>query len=169
MPNAIIAFGANLGEPIEALKAAVVDLEGTDGVAVKSVSPFYTTSPVESSGPDYVNAVALVETTLTPMALLKVCQNIELAHGRVRPQGVINAPRTLDLDVIDYEGVISDDPVLTLPHPRMHERLFVLVPLADICPEWQMKNGQSIEETIKKVKKMHPDQKIFTLSSKSMA
>lgn len=169
MPNAIIALGANLGDPVEALKAAVVDLEGTDGIAVKSVSPFYTTSPVESSGPDYVNAVALVETTLTPMALLKVCQNIELAHGRVRPQGVINAPRTLDLDVIDYEGVISDDPVLTLPHPRMHERLFVLVPLADICPDWQMENGQSIEETIKKVKKMHPDQKIFTLSSKSMA
>lgn len=169
MPKAIIALGANLGKPAEALKAAVADLDKVVGVVVKAISPFYTTSPVESSGPDYVNAVTLVETTLTPMALLKVCQAIELSHGRVRPQGVINAPRTLDLDVIDYEGVTSDDPVLTLPHPRMHERLFVLVPLADICPDWQMQNGDSIEQTIERVKKMHPDQKNFTLSSKSMA
>lgn len=169
MPKAIIALGANLGKPAEALKAALADLEKIAGVVVKSVSPFYTTSPVESSGPDYVNAVVLVETTLMPMALLKVCQTIELAHGRVRPQGVINAPRTLDLDVIDYEGVTSDDPVLMLPHPRMHERLFVLVPLADICPGWQMQNGDAIEKTIEIVKKMHPDQKIFTLFPKSMA
>ena len=102
MPEAIIALGANLGQPVEALRSAVQALGRTDGIRVLGTSRFYTTSPVESSGPDYVNAAVLVETTLEPMALLRACQAIENAHGRVRPAGVVNAPRTLDLDVIAY-------------------------------------------------------------------
>ena len=93
MPEAIIALGANLGQPVEALRSAVQALGRTDGIRVLGTSRFYTTSPVESSGPDYVNAAVLVETALEPMALLRACQAIENAHGRVRPAGVVNAPQ----------------------------------------------------------------------------
>ena len=132
-------------------------------------SRFYTTSPVESSGPDYVNAAVLVETTLEPMALLRACQAIENAHGRVRPAGVVNAPRTLDLDVIAYEGTVSDDPVLTLPHPRMHERLFVLVPIADLLPDWRLPDGRTVGEAVRDVREAHPDQLIRPLGPENMA
>lgn len=169
MPEAIIALGANLGQPVEALRSAVQALGRTDGIRVLGASRFYTTSPVESSGPDYVNAAVLVETTLEPMALLRACQAIENAHGRVRPAGVVNAPRTLDLDVIAYEGTVSDDPVLTLPHPRMHERLFVLVPIADLLPDWRLPDGRTVGEAVRDVREAHPDQLIRPLGPENMA
>ena len=169
MPEAIIALGANLGQPVEALRSAVQALGRTDGIRVLGTSRFYTTSPVESSGPDYVNAAVLVETTLEPMALLRACQAIENAHGRVRPAGVVNAPRTLDLDVIAYEGTVSDDPVLTLPHPRMHERLFVLVPIADLLPDWRLPDGRTVGEAVRDVREAHPDQLIRPLGPENMA
>ena len=169
MAEAVIALGANLGNPAETLKVAADELAQTPGVTVRAVSRLYTTSPVESSGPDYVNAVVRIDTTLTPLNLLKVCQAIENEHGRVRPQGVINAPRTLDLDVISYEGVTQHDPVLTLPHPRMHERLFVLVPLADVWPDYVLSSGEIVSSAIERVGNTHPDQQIRLLAGESMA
>ena len=90
---------------------------------------------MESSGPDYVNAVAEVETTLEASELLHVLQRIENAHGRVRPAGVVNAPRTLDLDLLLFGKDTVATPELTVPHPRMHLRAFVLVPLLEIAPD----------------------------------
>ena len=169
MPEAVVALGANLGDPVRALSEAADELHAVPGITVKALSRFYTTSPVESSGPDYVNAVALVETSLTPMELLKACQRIENEHGRIRPAGVVNAPRTLDLDVISYEGVEQDDPVLTLPHPRMHERLFVLVPISDVCPSYVLSGGETVTEAVARVRKTHPDQQIRLLRQESVA
>ena len=99
------------------------------------VSPLYRTAPVggPAGQPDYVNAVIEVSTSLRPYELLKLCNAVEAAHHRERL--VRWGPRTLDIDVIDYEGVVSDDPVLTLPHPRAHERSFVLTPWARMDPE----------------------------------
>ena len=135
MTKAYVALGANLGNPQEALQAALEDLRQTAGVGVTAVSSFYRTAPVESSGPDYVNAVAEVETTLAAPELLHVLQRIENAHGRVRPVGVVNAPRTLDLDLLLFGKDTVATPELTVPHPRMHLRAFVLVPLLEIAPD----------------------------------
>ena len=135
MTKAYVALGANLGNPQEALQAALEDLRQTAGVGVTAVSSFYRTAPVESSGPDYVNAVAEVATTLEASELLHVLQRIENAHGRVRPVGVVNAPRTLDLDLLLFGKDTVATPELTVPHPRMHQRAFVLVPLLEIAPD----------------------------------
>ena len=135
MTKAYVALGANLGNPQEALQAALEDLRQTAGVGVTAVSSFYRTAPVESSGPDYVNAVAEVATTLAASELLHVLQRIENAHGRVRPVGVVNAPRTVDLDLLLLGKDTVATPELTVPHPRMHLRAFVLVPLLEIAPD----------------------------------
>ena len=135
MTKAYVALGANLGNPQEALQAALEDLRQTAGVGVTAVSSFYRTAPVESSGPDYVNAVAEVATTLAASELLHVLQRIENAHGRVRPVGVVNAPRTLDLDLLLFGKDTVATPELAVPHPRMHLRAFVLVPLLEIAPD----------------------------------
>lgn len=169
MNNAIVALGANLGDTEATITAAVEALEKADGIDAVKVSRFYTTSPVESSGPDYLNAVATVRTRLSPDELLLLCQRIENAYGRVRPAGVINAPRTLDLDVIDYEGICQNCPHLILPHPRMHERLFVLVPMMDVCPDWVFTDGRHLSDLIAEVEKKSPDQKIRLHFSKNMA
>lgn len=99
---------------------------------LQAVSSLYRTAPIESSGPDYVNAVVAVETTLSPLALLHAVQAIENAAGRERPYR--NAPRTLDIDVLCHGTTCQCTPELELPHPRMMERAFVLVPLAEIAP-----------------------------------
>ena len=146
MPEAVVALGANLGDSVRALAEAADDLDAVPGVTVKARSRFYTTSPVDSSGPDYVNAAVLIETSLTPLQLLRACQQIENAHGRVRPAGVVNAPRTLDLDVISYEGVEQDDPVL-----------------------YVLSGGETLPEAIARVGKTHPDQQIRLLAEESVA
>jgi 2-amino-4-hydroxy-6-hydroxymethyldihydropteridine diphosphokinase len=92
----------------------------------------YRSAPIDSSGPDYLNAVAAVATELAPHALLQALQAIELRHGRERPYR--NAPRTLDLDLLLFGEQRIDSPDLVVPHPRMHERAFVLRPLADLAP-----------------------------------
>jgi len=135
MTRAFVALGANLGDPQGALRVALHDLAAVEGVTVMATSSFYRTAPIESSGPDYVNAVAAVETTLPPLAFLHALQAIENAHGRVRPAGVVNAPRTLDLDLLLYGEDVIATPELTVPHPRMHQRAFVLVPLLEIAPD----------------------------------
>ena len=131
---AYVAFGANLGEPVETLRAAAVAVGRRPGVELVAGSPIYRTRPIGPPGqPDYANAVARVETTLTADALLDALHAVESEFGRVRD--VRFGPRTLDLDLIWYEGEERADDRLTLPHPRAHEREFVLRPLADLDPE----------------------------------
>lgn len=131
--TAFVALGANLGDAAQALRDALAALNATAGVRVVRASSLYRTAPIESSGLDYLNAVAEVSTMLTAPALLDALQAIEQRAGRERPYR--NAPRTLDLDVLLYGDGRIDSPRLTVPHPRMHERAFVLVPLAEIAPE----------------------------------
>lgn len=136
---AVIALGANLGNRLENLQGAVDALGDTPGLRVKVVSPVYETEPwgVEpDSQPSYLNAVALVKTTLPPSSLLERAQAVEEAFLRVRDERW--GARTLDVDIITYADVVSDDPVLTLPHPRAHQRAFVLAPWHDADPEAQL-------------------------------
>ena len=127
-----VALGANLGDAAVTLRDALQRLNHTPGIRLLKASGLYRTAPVDASGPDYLNAVAEVSTTLTAPALLAALQAIETAHGRERPYR--NAPRTLDLDLLRYGDARIDSPRLTVPHPRMMERAFVLVPLAEIAP-----------------------------------
>lgn len=132
--RAVLALGSNLGESEDTLERAVADLvEG--GVQLVRASGLYRTAPVggPAGQPDFVNAVIEVTTDLGAYELLKLCNAVEAAHHRERL--VRWGPRTLDIDVIDYDGVISEDPVLTLPHPRAQERAFVLVPWAQMDPQ----------------------------------
>ena len=128
-----VGLGANLGERETALRTALAAIGRLPGTRVIRVSPLYGSAPVDAGGPDYLNAVAELATTLTPQALLAALQAIELGAGRERPYR--NAPRTLDLDILWFGGQIIDSPALTVPHPRMAERAFVLRPLADLAPE----------------------------------
>ncbi len=129
--TAFVALGANLGHAAQALRDALTALGDTPGVRLVQASRLYRTAPVQSTGPDYVNAVAEVSTTLTAPALLDALQAIEDGAGRQRPYR--NAPRTLDLDLLLYGSARIDSPRLTVPHPRMAQRAFVLVPLAEIA------------------------------------
>lgn len=128
-----LGLGANLGEREAALRQALKALGQCPGTRVLRVSPLYGSAPVDAGGPDYLNAVAEVATTLTPEALLQALQAIEQSAGRERPYR--NAPRTLDLDILWFGDQVIDTPTLTVPHPRMAERAFVLRPLADLLPE----------------------------------
>lgn len=129
---AFIALGANLGDARAALDAAFVALATLPETHLRAASSIYRSAPIESSGPDYLNAVVLIDTGLAPHALLAELQRIEGAHGRERPYR--NAPRTLDLDLLLYGDQRIATPNLTVPHPRAHERAFVLAPLAEIAP-----------------------------------
>jgi 2-amino-4-hydroxy-6-hydroxymethyldihydropteridine diphosphokinase len=130
---AYVALGANLGDPIETVKQAEEALKALPRSAVVAVSSLYRTAPVGlHDQPDFINAVVAMETDLTPGELLDELFAIEARFGRQR--SVRNAPRTLDLDLLLHGGTISDDPQVTLPHPRMHERAFVLMPLHEIAP-----------------------------------
>jgi len=124
---AVLALGANLGDRAATLEAAVRRLHDVDGIEVTAVSPVVETDPVGGpEQPDYLNAVVLVATTLSPRALLAAAHGVEAAHGRVREQRW--GPRTLDVDIVDYDGLTAATDELRLPHPRAHERAFVLAP-----------------------------------------
>lgn len=143
-----IALGANLGDAPQAVRDAIAAIGQLPGTTLTQQSSLYRTAPVDSGGPDYINAVVEIATALTAPALLAALQAIEQAAGRERPYR--NAPRTLDLDILLYGGARIGSPTLTVPHPRMHERAFVLVPLAEIAPgmvtaqELQRVAGQGI-------------------------
>ncbi|WP_440588368.1 2-amino-4-hydroxy-6-hydroxymethyldihydropteridine diphosphokinase [Bordetella genomosp. 11] len=130
--TAYVGLGSNLGDSIASLRQALDELAATPGIEDCVASPFYRSAPVDASGPDFVNAVARLRTTLGPLDLLDVLQGIEHRHGRERPYR--NAPRTLDLDLLIHGDVRLETQRLTLPHPRMHERAFVLLPLRDLAP-----------------------------------
>ncbi|GGU27371.1 2-amino-4-hydroxy-6-hydroxymethyldihydropteridine diphosphokinase [Streptomyces daghestanicus] len=134
--RAVIALGANLGNRLETLQGAIDALEDTPGIRVKGVSPVYETEPWgvdPGTQPSYFNAVVILKTTLPPTSLLERAHAVEEAFHRVREERW--GPRTLDVDIIAYADVVSDDPHLTLPHPRAHERAFVLAPWHDVDPE----------------------------------
>jgi 2-amino-4-hydroxy-6-hydroxymethyldihydropteridine diphosphokinase len=130
---AYVGLGANLGEPAQTVFQALQALQAVPGVLFLRHSPLYGSSPVDATGPDYVNAVAELRTPLTAPAVLAVLQALELDAGRQRPYR--NAPRTLDLDLLLFGTSTIQSPHLTVPHPRMAERAFVLRPLHDLAPE----------------------------------
>ena len=136
---ALIGLGANLGQARETIEHTLEALNSMPSIAVLEVAPFYGSDPVDAQGPTFVNTVARIQTHLAPLALLDVLQDLERAHGRERP--FRNAPRTLDLDLLWYEEVAMETARLTLPHPRMHMRAFVLKPLNDLMPELVLKQG----------------------------
>lgn len=136
--KAWIALGSNLGDPPAQLYAALERLRAAHGLKLLDVSGFYRTAPLGPAGqPDYCNAVCEIETALEPEALLDLLQGIERAAGRVR-QAERWGPRILDLDILHMEGVASNSARLRLPHPELHRRAFVLVPLAGIAPELEI-------------------------------
>ena len=132
---AVIALGSNLAEPARQVRAALSALEAHPQIQIEKTSSLYLTAPVGyDDQPDFVNAVCSVRTSLDGVSLLAVLNRIEADFGRERT--FRNAPRTLDLDIIDFDGISSDNPHLTLPHPRAHERSFVMKPLAEILPDF---------------------------------
>lgn len=132
--TACVALGANIGEPLRQIEAGFTALAALPGTRLIARSSLYRSAPVGyADQPDFINAVALIETTLTPHALLDAVLAIERVNGRVRE--FPNAPRTLDLDIVLYGDVILQEPGLTIPHARMLERAFVMVPLAEIAPD----------------------------------
>ncbi|MFY0666116.1 MAG: 2-amino-4-hydroxy-6-hydroxymethyldihydropteridine diphosphokinase [Natronospirillum sp.] len=143
-----VGLGSNLDDPISQLDTAIDSLQRTPEVSVLAVSGYYRSSPV---GPqdqdDFINAVVELSTSLEPEALLEAVQAIELKQGRVRERHW--GPRTLDLDILYYEGVTRDTKTLTVPHPRMTERAFVLIPLYDLAPELVI-DGQPLEHWLDK-------------------
>lgn len=127
-----IGLGANLGDARGTLAAAITALGAVEGVEVVAASSMWRSAPLEASGPEFVNAVVEIRTTLEPRSLLDVLLDLESAFGRERP--FRNAPRSLDLDLLLYGERLVDEPGLVVPHPRLHERAFVLRPLAELAP-----------------------------------
>lgn len=128
-----MAFGANLGEAQATVLQAIQDVGALATSQLVKASSLYASAPHEATGPEFVNAVAIYDTELPPLALLDALQNLEKTAGRERPY--LNAPRTLDLDIIFFGDIALDSPRLTLPHPRWQKRAFVLVPLEEISPD----------------------------------
>jgi len=147
--RAYIGLGANLGDSAATLRRVLAQLQATDGIDAVTASPFYRSAPVDATGPDFVNAVAALDTRLPPLALLDALQALENQHGRLRPYK--NAPRTLDLDLLTYGDVLLDHERLTLPHPRMHQRAFVLLPLHDLAPD-MLVNGRPISTWVAQIR-----------------
>jgi len=147
MAQSFLSLGSNLGSRIYNCHLAVRLLSKKDAT-LKTLSPWFLTEPLGTSQPWFINAVAQVTTTLSPMALLEILQQIEKALGR-RGKGT-GGPRVADLDILLYDRLILNTPRLTLPHPRLRERRFVLLPLAAIAPELQDPvTGSSIQELLK--------------------
>lgn len=131
--QAFVAIGANLGDAEAAVKAAMAAIGALQRTQVTARSSLYRSEPVDAEGPDFVNAVVAVRTGLDAEQFLVALQRLETQAGRERP--FPNAPRTLDLDLLMHGNSVMDTPTLTLPHPRMRERAFVLKPLAEIAPD----------------------------------
>ena len=131
--TAFVALGGNLGDARASVLQAFRDLTDLPQTRLIARSRLYRTAPHEASGPDFINAVARIDTSLSAPELLQALQSLEHAAGRERPYP--NAPRTLDLDLLLYGDARIDSPRLTVPHPRMQGRAFVLYPLADVAPE----------------------------------
>ena len=162
---AYIGLGANQGELAEALKAALESLRSLEQSELVAVSPFYKSAPVEASGPDYLNAVAKLETALEPYGLLLHLLDIELLLGRKRRGQKKNAPRNVDLDLLLLGEMIIQSTPLTLPHPRLHQRAFVLKPLLDLSPDLRIPGQGSAGDFLKAVS--HQRVELFQESAES--
>lgn len=148
-PSAI-ALGSNLGDSRAILEAAIVMLAKTPGITVTSQSSWYRTAPVGPPQPDYLNGCVIVEVQLPPHDLLQTLLSIEKQFGRERRERW--GPRTLDLDILLFDNLIINTPTLQIPHPRMTERAFVLVPFAEIAPDWiEPISGCAIAQLVQRV------------------
>ena len=160
VPTAAIGLGANLpstaGAPAATLAAAIERLGSCGRVTRRS--SLYRTAPVGYlDQPEFVNAVVLLETTLTPQPLLEALLAIERSFGRDRTQGPAKGPRTLDLDLLMIDDLVLDNLKLTLPHPAMHQRGFVLAPLAEVAPTWRHPvRDQTVAELLVELRKVQP-------------
>jgi len=135
MKRAAIALGSNLGDSATILGQALGELERVKGITLEAHSQWYQTAAVGPPQPDYLNGCAIVQVDLSPLDLLHKLLEIEQLFGRVRRERW--GPRTLDLDLIFYDDLILETPELKIPHPRCRERAFVLLPLAEIAPDWR--------------------------------
>jgi len=149
--KAYVALGSNLSDPASQIKKAFIALAQLPRSTVEKQSSLYQSAPVGyDNQADFINAVAEINTELSPEALLKALLAIEQAFGRERP--FPNAPRILDLDLLCYDNIEQKTAFLTLPHPRMHLRGFVLLPLAEIAPDLRLNNGDVIPKRCNVVK-----------------
>lgn len=148
--TAIIALGSNLGDRLSIMQSALQKIKAHPKVYYLKHSSFYLTEPVDCPTPqdDYINAVCLIHTSLTATSLLRLLHSLEQEFKRERL--IKNGPRTLDLDIIDFAGTVSDDPELTLPHPRAITRAFVMLPLAEICPDFSFNHSSKTAKEIAK-------------------
>lgn len=137
--TATVGLGSNVGDRLWNLTRAVALLDGAPGIRLIRSSRVYETAPVGPPQPDFLNAVVQVETTLEPRALLEACLSVEVEMGRVRRERW--GPRVIDVDVLTYGRRVVDEPDLVIPHPRMHERAFVLVPLLEVDPDPPLPDG----------------------------
>ncbi|MGN1280713.1 MAG: 2-amino-4-hydroxy-6-hydroxymethyldihydropteridine diphosphokinase [Succinivibrio sp.] len=147
MATVLLSLGSNIGDSIQILKDAIADISATDGITDVQVSPFYVTKPVGYlDQDDFTNIAASITTAIPPLKLLQIMQELELKYKRVRL--FKNGPRTLDIDLIAYDREIMDSTRLSLPHPRMHERAFVLAPLNDIVPDFIISRHEKSVNTL---------------------
>ncbi len=150
MAKCAIALGSNLGNSLNTLEKSLHLLNKIPGINLMATSSWYRTKPVGPPQPDYLNGCALLEVQQTPEEFLTLLQAIELQFGRVRTERW--GTRTLDLDLLLYDDLVLNTSNLQIPHPRMHERAFVLVPLAEIAADWQEpKSGEAIAQLVKEV------------------
>jgi 2-amino-4-hydroxy-6-hydroxymethyldihydropteridine diphosphokinase len=152
--QAFIGLGSNLQNPVQQITKAFVELTEIPLTKVIATSPLYQNPPVGFSGPDFINAVAELETTLSAQELLAELFAIEIKHGRTRG-AARNGPRTLDLDLLLYGNVCIETEQLTIPHPRMKQRAFVLYPLADIAGELILPCGIQLSELLLQITRQH--------------
>jgi 2-amino-4-hydroxy-6-hydroxymethyldihydropteridine diphosphokinase len=154
MRQAYIGLGANQGDLVATLNAAVQSLSSLEQSKFVAASPFYRSAPIEASGPDYLNAVVRIDTDLEPYGLLLHLLEIEMMFGRKRGGGADsrrNAPRNIDLDLLMVGDLIIRSAPLVLPHPRMHERAFVLKPLLDLAPDLMVPGHGSAAHLLSRV------------------
>lgn len=149
MALAFIGLGGNIGDAKQLIKDAIVCLAQRPELRVKTRSCMYKSAPVDATGNDFINAVISIETDIQPKELLAICHQVENQFGRERP--FLNAPRTLDLDLLIYDQVEVADEFLTIPHPRLTERAFVLLPLLEISPDLNLPNLGELSQYLKQV------------------
>lgn len=161
--QAFIGLGGNLGNPRKILADAIEELLTNEGIFFRDVSSLYQTEPIDSDGPDYFNAVLEIDCTLTAEQLLEKLLKTEDKFGRLRPIGIHNAPRTVDLDLLVFGQESRDTEFLRLPHPRLTERAFVLIPLLELNPNIKLDSLGYLHKYVSKVQNQKI--KLFKTSS----
>lgn len=148
--EAFVGLGANLEDPLRQVTQALLELDAIEHTRVLAASSLYRSAPVGfAEQPDFINAVARLQTGLSPRELLDALHVIEKRHARQR--SMRNAPRTLDLDLLLYNTLVVREDALTVPHPRMHERAFVLMPLAEIAPDAAVPGRAPVRQLLEQV------------------